>query len=196
MADPQTHAPTDDSDAISFGEMSSEYDSADEASSLPKPKPSDTHDGNDPTLNNEFDFSGPRAPNLEHDGFEFIDADPASFPDAARFNAEQESTHTMHGEDEQPNPEYASFHEQAPRSQQAPRPKCEKGALGVLYCGTCDRYFGNEKVFKRHFMFGIKHAEEPRDMKDLYYRVWGTSWADEVRDAEKKKRTEVDVMEL
>ena len=58
---------------------------------------------------------------------------------------------------------------------------CQERRAGVLYCGTCDKYFGNEKVFKRHFIFGVKHGEESRDMRDLYYRVWELSWADEAR---------------
>jgi hypothetical protein len=183
MADPPTHPPVDDSDAVSFGEISSDYDSLDE-DSYPT-KPSEMRHDDEPSLENDgFEFSDSGSPNMEQDGFEFVNPDPSMFPNAAHFNAEQGSVHTMGDEDEQPSAEYTPF-EQSARSQpkKRPREQKEKGALGVLYCGTCDKYFGNEKVFKRHFMFGIKHGEEPRDMRDLYYRVWGKSWADEARES-------------
>ena len=102
----------------------------------------------------------------------------------------------MHDEDEQPSAEYVPF-EQMPQSQpRKPAQRKDKGALGVLYCGTCNKYFGNEKVFKRHFMFGIKHGEEPRDMRDLYYRLWGQTWADEARELEKTRGSDMHDMEL
>ncbi len=193
MADPVIHAPGSDSDAISFGEMS-DYDSYDEDSSLPK-KPSETRHDDEPSLENDgFEFSSADQgmPNMEDDGFEFIDADSA-FPNAQYFNAEQGSVHTMPDYDEQPRAEHAPF--ESPRSQpRKQRQKEERGALGVLYCGTCDKYFGNEKVFKRHFMFGIKHGEEPRDMRELYYKIWGQTWADEAREL--GRVSEVDDMEL
>jgi hypothetical protein len=196
MANPQTHAPASDSDAVSFGEMSSDYDSMEEdvqTKSAAEPQHED-----EPTLDNDgFEFSpGNEAPNLETDGFEFVNADSSFFPTAGRFSAEQGSVHTVPDADEQPSAEYTSF-EQSTKSPQESRRRKEKGALGVLYCGTCDRLFGNEKVFKRHFMFGVKHGAEPRDMRDLYYRVWGQSWADEVKGLEKLGRVaEVDEMEI
>jgi hypothetical protein len=181
MADPQTHPPADDSDAISFGEMS-DYDSLDE-DSYPQKKPSSTQE---PTLDNDgFEFVDSSE---QQNGFDFLDAEPDAFP---YFNAEQGSVHTMHDEDEQPSAEYTSFEQQARRTQVPP----QKQALGVLYCGTCDKYFGNEKVFKRHFMFGIKHGEEPRDMRDLYYKVWGKTWAEEAREMERSWRG-AEAMEL
>ncbi|KAF2633901.1 hypothetical protein BU25DRAFT_14674 [Macroventuria anomochaeta] len=196
MADPQIHAPASDSDAVSFGELSSDYDSLDEDSS--PHKPSATKHEDEPTLNNDgFAFSSSDGiPSMEQDGFEFTDADPSFFPSAAHMNAEQGSVHTMHDEDEQPSAEHKAFDNpiQTP-PRRATQPK--GGALGVLYCGTCDKYFGNEKVFKRHFMFGVKHGEEPRDMMELYYRVWGSSWADEAKETERNGRVaEVDEMEL
>lgn len=193
MTDPQIHAPASDSDAISFGEMSSDYDSLDEGPY--PPKSSETRHDDEPTLDNDgFEFSD-SVPNLEQDGFEFVDAG-SSFFDARHSNTEQGSVHTIYDEDEQPSAEYVPF-EQIPQSQpRKPAQQKEKGALGVLYCGTCNKYFGNEKVFKRHFMFGIKHGEEPRDMRNLYYRLWGQTWADEVTELEKTKGSDVYDMEL
>lgn len=174
MSDPQTHSPASDSDAISFGELSSDLDSGDDelhARKSPTQNPIETS----PTLDNDgFAFSDPSAPNLDQDGFEFLN-DPSFFP-SAQF-ADTGSAHTMPDSDAAPSAD-------APPSYHAPAAPREKGALGVLYCGTCERYFGNETVFKRHFMFGRRHGEEPRDMRDLYYRVWGKSWADEARGRE------------
>ncbi|KAJ4337122.1 hypothetical protein N0V95_008418 [Ascochyta clinopodiicola] len=200
MADPQTHAPASDSDAISFGELSSDYDSPDEAYYPRKAQSTTKRDVDEPTLDTdgfEFSSSGSPPPDLKQDGFEFIDADPDFFPDAAHFNAEQGSVHTMHDENEQPSAENTPFDQSTHSVPRKARQRAEKGALGVLYCGTCDKYFGNEKVFKRHFMFGVKHGEEPRDMRDLYYRVWGQTWADEARGMEKMGRvSDGDAMEL
>ncbi|KAJ4315304.1 hypothetical protein N0V94_006000, partial [Neodidymelliopsis sp. IMI 364377] len=156
MLDPQTHPPASDSDAISFGELSSDYDSLDE-DTLPKPSASQASD--EPTLEDDgFEFAGDGAPDMKRDGFEFSDTGFSSFEGGNYgHGAEHGSVHTMHDEDEQPSTDYTSFdstsHPRTPRS----RTETQKGALGVLYCGTCDKYFGNEKVFKRHFMFGIKH---------------------------------------
>jgi hypothetical protein len=191
MADPQTHAPASDSEAVSFGEISSEYDSLDEDNDF-RFKPDETQHEDEPTLDNDgFEFVDAGAPSMEQDGFEFVDSDASFFP-SAHTNAEQGSIHTMPDSDEQPNVESKPF-DHPPR-----RPKQPKGgALGVLYCGTCDKYFGNEKVFKRHFMFGVRHGEEPRDMRDLYYKVWGSSWADEVKEMQGRGRVEeVDGMGL
>lgn len=127
---------------------------------------------------------------MEQDGFEFLDADATFFP-SAHINAEQGSIHTLPDSDSQPSAEYTPI-ETPPRKARQPR----GGALGVLYCGTCDKYFGNERVFQRHFIFGVKHGEEPRDMRELYYRVWGSSWADEVREGKKGRVEQVDAMEL
>lgn len=154
------------------------------------PKPSSTHE-DEPTLDTDgFEFSSGEAPNMEQDGFEFLDADASFFP-SAHINAKQGSVHTLPDSDSQPSAEYTPI-ETLPRKARQPR----GGALGVLYCGTCDKYFGNEKVFKRHFVFGVKHGEEPRDMRELYYRVWGSSWADEVREGKKGRVEQVDAMEL
>lgn len=162
MADSH-HPPADESDAISFGEMS-DYDSLDEGQSA-NHKPS-THE---PTLDQDgFEFSS-----ADQGDFEHFAANPGMF---ANLNAEQGSVHTVNDEDEQPTAESTPFGQRT--QSQPPR----KEALGVLYCGTCDKYFGNEKVFKRHFMFGIKHGEEPRDMRDLYYKVWMKSWEDEAKE--------------
>ena len=186
------HAPISDSDAVSFGELSSEHDSSDESSYPYDFKPSSTTKQEDePALDNDgFEFSSSHgSPTLQQDGFEFIDAD------STRLFTEQGSVHTMPDSDEQPDAESAPFEPTHVPPRRARQPK--GGALGVLYCGTCDRCFGNEKVFKRHFMFGIKHGEEPRDMRDLYYRVWGSSWADEAREMKRSGRVrEVDEMEV
>jgi hypothetical protein len=193
MSDPQTHPPASDSDAISFGELSSDYDSLDEDT---PPKPSASQASDEPTLEDDgFEFTGDGAPDIEHDRFEFSDIAFFS-PEGGSYGAEQGSVHTMHDEDEQPSTDYTSFDSTSrPRTQKS-RTETQKGALGVLYCGTCDRYFGNEKVFKRHFMFGIKHGEEPRDMRELYYRVWGKTWAEEAREVDRVRSREVDAMEL
>ncbi|KAF9697113.1 hypothetical protein EKO04_004632 [Ascochyta lentis] len=192
--------PASDSDAISFGELSSDYDSADSASHPRKPPSTARHAANEPTLDTdgfEFSASATPQPNMEQDGFAFADLDPTFFPDAAYPTAEQGSVHTMHDENEQPSAEHTPFAQSAHSVPRNSRQRTEKAALGVLYCGTCDRYFGNEKVFKRHFMFGIRHGEEPRDMRDLYYKVWGQTWADEAREMERVGRVaEVDAMEL
>ena len=176
MADPAHHAPASDSDAISFGELSSSYDSQDEAFELPKT--SYTRHEDEPTLESDgFEFvSGGAGPDLQRDGFEFLDAQGSGFPEGGHANAQQGSVKTLPDDDEQPSTECK------PIETPPTRPKSVKsGALGVLYCGACDKYFGNEKVFKRHFIFGVKHGEESRDMRDLYYRVWESSWADEAR---------------
>jgi hypothetical protein len=184
MSDPVTHAPASDSDAISFGELS-DYDSFDEAS-IPKQSPAHEHE---PTLDTDgFEFSE-ATPNLDQNDFESLDDGVPMFS-SANVNAEQGSIHTLPDSDAQPSSEYTPI-ETPPRKARQVR----GGALGVLYCGTCDKYFGNEKVFKRHFMFGIKHGEEPHDMRDLYYRVWGSSWKDETKRKEGRVE-EVDDMEL
>jgi hypothetical protein len=181
MADPAHHAPASDSDAISFGELSSSYDSQDEDFELPK-TPYARHD-NEPTLESDgFEFvSGGAGPDLQRDGFEFLDAQGSDFSEEGHANAQQGSVNSLTDDDEQPSAEYKPI--EIPPA----RPKMVKGgALGVLYCGTCDKYFGNEKVFKRHFVFGVKHGGEPRDMRDLYYKVWESSWADEARQRAKE----------
>lgn len=184
MSDPVTHAPVPDSDAISFGELS-DYDSFDE-SPLPKQPPIHEHE---PRLDTEgFAFSE-AMPDLEQDGFEFFDDGGPTFP-SSHVNAEQGSIHTLPDSDAQPTAEYTPI-ETPPRKARPVR----GGALGVLYCGTCNKYFGNETVFKRHFMFGAKHGEEPPDMRELYYRIWGNSWRDEAK-REKGRVQEVDEMEL
>jgi hypothetical protein len=168
MSDPVTHAPALDSDAVSFGELS-DYDSLDEASS---PKGSPTHE-HEPTLHTDgFEFSS-EAPDMEQDGFEFTDD---AYFSPSQNNADQGSIHTLPDSDTQPSAEYRPI-ETPPRKARQVR----GGAPGVLYCGTCDKYFGNERVFKRHFMFGVKHGEEPRDMRELYYRVWRSSWKAEAK---------------
>ena len=180
MADPQIHPPASDSDAVSFGELSSEYESDNDI----KPRPTSAIHEDEPTLDNDgFEFASSDEPSMDQDGFEFIDADPSFFP-TSHMNAEQGSIHTLDS-DEQPTVESKPFEHPPPRPKQ-PR----GGALGVLYCGTCDKYFGNEKVFKRHFMFGVRHGEEPRDMRDLYYKVWRSSWTDEVKEMQGGGRVE------
>ncbi|KAG9206720.1 hypothetical protein G6514_000005 [Epicoccum nigrum] len=186
MADPAHHAPASDSDAISFGELSSSYDSQDEDFELPKTSYA-RHD-DEPTLESDgFEFvSGGAGPDLQRDGFEFLDAQGSGFSEEGHANAQRGSVNSLTDDDEQPSAEYKPI--EIPPA----RPKMVKGgALGVLYCGTCDKYFGNEKVFKRHFVFGVKHGGEPRDMRDLYYKVWESSWADEARQrAEEAGQTE------
>lgn len=184
MSDPVTHAPASDSDAVSFGELS-DYDSLDETSSQ---KQSPTHE-HEPTLASDgFEFSS-KEPHLEQDGFEFADVD-ASFHPSTHMEAEQGSIHTLPDTDVQSSTEYTPI-ETPPHKARMVR----GGALGVLYCGTCDKYFGNERVFKRHFMFGARHGEELRDMRELYYRAWGSSWMDEVERREANVQ-EVDHMEI
>lgn len=180
ISNPQIHTPALDSDAISFGELSSSYDSADEDSYLPKP--SKVHRENEPTLDTDgFEFSDSGAPNLEQDGFEFLDANVHSFSYDAHASEEGCSVHSIPDSDELISAESTSFDQPLQIPPQKPR-QVRGGALGVLYCGTCERYFGNEKVFKRHFMFETRHGEEPQDIRELYYRVWGSSWADETKD--------------
>lgn len=186
MSDPVTHSPVPDSDAISFGELS-DCDSFDE-SPLPTQPPIDEHE---PALDTDgFEFSK-AMPNLEHDGFELFDDGEQEFP-SPHINAEKGGIHTIpdNSGDAQPTAEYAPI-EMPPRK---PR-QVRGGALGVLYCGTCDKFFGNETVFKRHFMFGAKHGDEPRDLRELYYRVWGSSWKDEARRQEGRVQ-EVEEMEM
>ncbi|KAF3042361.1 hypothetical protein E8E12_005104 [Didymella heteroderae] len=173
MSDPVAHAPASDSDAISFGELS-DYDSLDE---VPTPKQPSIHE-REPSLDTDgFEFST-ETPESEKDGFEFFDDGMPTFS-SAKMNADQGSIHTLPESDAQPSQEYTPI-ETPPRK---PR-QVRGGALGVLYCGTCNKYFGNERVFKRHFMFGVKHGEEPRDMRDLYYRLWASSWKDEAKRKE------------
>lgn len=182
MSDPVTHAPASDSDAISFGELS-DYDSSDE-SSLPKQSPAHEHE---PTLDTDgFEFAS-ATPDSDQDGFEAFDSVPMF--SSSNEHADQRSIHTLPDADTQPTATECTPIETPPRKTREVR----GGALGVLYCGTCDKYFGNERVFKRHFMFGVKHGEEPRDMRELYYRVWGSSWRDEAK--RKEGRVEVDDME-
>lgn len=190
MADPAQHPPASDSDAVSFGELSSSYDSQDEGFDLPKP--SSTRHEDEPTLENDgFEFtSGNGIPDLDHDGFGFADADMGDFSESFSANAQQGSVDNLPDDDQQPSAEFTPIETPPKRAKQ---PK--GGALGVLYCGTCDKYFGNEKVFKRHFMFMAKHGEEPRDMRDLYYKVWESSWADEAKGRTGRVE-EVDEMEM
>lgn len=205
MSSPQTHAPAPDSDAISFGELSSPSESADECASSHAPKAAHTqwHDS-EPRLdsNNGFTFENTAAtPSLDRDGFEFADAETSFFSDAnaAGLRAAQASVHTVHTVDEQPGAGFAGVEQAASSAPRESRPMGMEAALGVLYCGTCDRAFGNEKVFKRHFMFGARHGGESRDMRDLYYRVWRQTWADEARDVQRRgwgRAVDVDAMEL
>lgn len=191
MADPAQHSPVSDSDAVSFGELSSSYDSQDEAFDHPR-SPNTRHE-DEPTLKDDgFEFTpGNADPDLEHDGFEFTNAGAGGFPEGFSAGPQGGSVNDLPDNDEQPSAEYT------PIETPPTRPKQPKGgALGVLYCGTCDKYFGNEKVFKRHFMFGIRHGEEPRDMRDLYYKVWESSWVDEARGTRSARVEEVDEMEM
>ncbi|KAJ8115905.1 hypothetical protein OPT61_g2553 [Boeremia exigua] len=193
MADPSLHASGHDSDAISFGELSSEYDSSDSATYSHTGKSSFTKLDNEPRLETDgFEFSS-ASPDMQRDGFEFVDADtdPAFFSSPVNNNAERDSVHTV-DDDEQPSAEYT------PIETPPARPRVPKGgALGVLYCGTCDKCFGNETVFKRHFMFGVKHGEEPRDVRDLYYRVWRASWGADAKASGRSARVEeVDEMDM
>lgn len=184
MSDPVTHAPAAESEAISFVDLS-DYDSFDEDAPL-KQTPAHEYE---PTLDTDgFEFSSP-SPSLDQDSFEFSEDDGPMFP-SANINAEQGSIHTLPDSDAQPTADYNPI-ETPPRKAKPVR----GGALGVLYCGTCNKYFGNEKVFKRHFMFGSKHGEEPREMRELYYRVWRSTWKDE---AQRKQggAAEADDMEL
>lgn len=184
MSDPVTHAPTSDSDALSFGELS-DYDSFDEAS-LPKQSPAHERE---PTLDSDGSEFSEATPNLDQDSFEYFN-DGVPMKTSINLDAEQGSIHTLPDSDAQPTSEDTPI-ETPPRKARL----VMGGALGVLYCGTCDKYFGNEKVFKRHFMFGIKHGEEPRDMRELYYKVWRSSWKDEA--ARKEERVdEADDMEF
>lgn len=194
MEDPPNHAPSIDVDAVSFGEMSSNADSENEDSPLPKPQNFDFK----PDLESDgFAFSGP---SVDNDSFEFVESydDLPSFEgvNAPYFAAEQGSIHTVNDEDEQPSVENPNF-EQPPASftKSSSKHHKNKSPLGVLYCETCNRYFGNETVFKRHFMFGIKHGEQPRDMRDLYYRVWARTWKDEAKDVE-TRRARSDMMDI
>lgn len=168
MENPPNHPPAVDLDEIStgsFGEVSSGYSSAAE---------------------DEPSFSGrtEKQPTMEEDGFEFVDPSDFTnaFPDGARFGADQGSVHTIYDDDDEGSSVNSSFTED-PRNSQRARTN-DKQIHGVLFCPTCDRYFGNLTHFKRHFMFGIKHGEEPREMRDLYYKTWAKTWADEVRDYE------------
>ncbi|KAH6616435.1 hypothetical protein C7974DRAFT_44657 [Boeremia exigua] len=211
MADPALHAPAEDSDAVSFGELSEGWGSGDEFSSDRSfhdkssyehttkasgivPEPTLEGDGFEFATADESTFSstGFGEPTLHSDGFEFApaeefaNAEPPS-PDVPAEHAEQASSPTV-SDDTQPTPI------ETPPS----RPHVPKGgALGVLYCGTCDKGFGNEKVFRRHFMFGAKHAVEPEDVRDLYWRIWGQSWGEEVREKEGQvKVEEVEVVDV
>jgi hypothetical protein len=124
---------------------------------------------------------------MQRDGFEFLDAQESGSSEEGHANSQRGSVKSLPDDDEQPPSAECQPIEIPPA-----RPKSVKGgALGVLYCGTCNKYFGNEKVFKRHFMFGVKHGEEPRDMRDLYYKVWESLWAEEARlRAEEAGQTE------
>jgi hypothetical protein len=185
ISDPVTHAPASDSDAISFGELSDDYSSSDEAS-LPKQSPAHEHE---PTLDTDgFEFAS-ATPDLDQDGFESFENGEPMFS-TPYVNAEQGSIHTLPDSDTQPTTEYTPIETPPLKARQV-----RGGALGVLYCGTCDTYFGNETVFKRHFMFGVKHGEEPRDMGELYYKVWGSSWKD-VAQRREGRVEDVDDMEL
>ncbi|KAF3011170.1 hypothetical protein E8E13_011541 [Curvularia kusanoi] len=191
MADPAQHTPASDSDAVSFGELSSPYDSQDEAFEIPKP--STTRHEDEPTLESDgFEFASAGAtPDFQRDGFEFLDTDPNGFPEGMYTTGKHGSVNSLPDDDEQPSGEYTPV--EIPPKRAKP---VKGGALGVLYCGTCQKYFGNERVFKRHFMFGPKHGEEPRDMRDLYYAVWESSWADEAREKGTTRVEEFDKMEM
>ncbi|KAL6702714.1 hypothetical protein ACN47E_000996 [Coniothyrium glycines] len=169
---------SDESDAISFGEMS-DFDSL---------------EGEDPYAGKPF--TSAHEPSLDDDGFEFSDsshqpefdflrADPGISPN---HGPDHGSVHTIYDEDEQPSTGYEPFGRNRFATPQ-------KQARGILYCGACDKYFGNEKVFKRHFMFGVKHGMEPRDMRDLYYRVWAKTWEEEAREMGQQAQFD-DTMEL
>ncbi|KAH7073086.1 hypothetical protein BKA63DRAFT_516301 [Paraphoma chrysanthemicola] len=196
MEDPPNHSPVVDVDAISFGEMSSDYDSSNEDPTQP------IHHDEAPNLEADgFEFSD--KPTMNEDGFEFIEPGDNLppyeniFPGASPFNTDAGSVHTMFSEEEQPSAEHRSFEQSAKSSRsRISRDQPEKApALGILYCDVCNKYFGNERVFKRHFMFQTKHGEESRDMRDLYYRVLVKSWADEAKDID-RIRGNADVMEL
>lgn len=193
MEDPPNHASAVDIDAVSFGEMSSDIDSADEGPNLSKSSKIQSDD--EPRREtNGFEF--PSSPALEKDDFESTDSYgdlptyETVFTDRRRFNAEQGSVHTVHDEDEQPSAEHRHFEHdtKASMAQSASNRYKPKPAMGVLYCDVCNKYFGNEKVFKRHFMFGIKHGEESEDLADLYYRAWAKTWMDEARDTESLRK--------
>ncbi|OAL43446.1 hypothetical protein IQ07DRAFT_292495 [Pyrenochaeta sp. DS3sAY3a] len=187
MEDPPNHAPSIDVDAVSFGEMSSDADSGNEDSPLPKSRNLNSR----PDLESDgFEFSGP---SVDNDSFEFVESYddlPSSFEsaNAPYFSAEQGSVHTVYDEDEQPSAEHPNF-ERPPSSftKRSSNHHKTKSSLGVLYCETCNKYFGNETVFKRHFMFGIKHGEQSRDMRNLYYRVWARTWQEEAKDLETRR---------
>lgn len=167
MAD-SYHPSADESDAISFGEMS-DYDSFEDESVDHHAKP--TPSQYEPNLERDgFEFSS----SADQDGFDAFEGSSAGmFPNP---NIEQGSVHTIPEDNEQNTTNPASF--QSQRSSQAPM----KEALGVLYCAKCDKYFGNEKWFKRHFIFGVRHGEEERGMRELYHKVWARTWEDEARD--------------
>lgn len=185
MEDPPNHSPAVDIDAISFGEISSDDENMDDYPSRPI-----HHDEEAKFEADSFDRS--EGPTMDNDGFEFVEADDLPpyeniFPGAPRFNAESGSVHTMNSEEEQPSTEQPPF-EQSTRpsaSRHAQNRQESAQALGILYCDVCNKYFGNERVFKRHFMFQTKHGEESRDMRDLYYRVWAKTWADEARNMDR-----------
>ncbi|KAH7077391.1 hypothetical protein FB567DRAFT_535166 [Paraphoma chrysanthemicola] len=195
MEDPPNHSPVVDVDAISFGEMSSDYDSSDEDPSQP------IHRDEAPNLEADgFEFSD--KPTKNDGGFEFIGSDYNLPPDESRFpgapsNMDTSSVHTVFSEEEQPSAEHTSFEQSAKSSRpRTSHDQPEKApALGILYCDVCNKYFGSERVFKRHFMFQTKHGEESRDTRDLYYRVLVKSWADEAKQID-RARGNADVMEL
>ncbi|KAJ4994012.1 hypothetical protein SVAN01_00489 [Stagonosporopsis vannaccii] len=184
ISDPSHHAPGSDSDAVSFGELSSEYDSADEPMGSDKHKGSTSHE-DEPTLENDgFEFS-PEIPHQDPgDDFGF-DFDTAETGFSSKPAPDQGSVHSLPADDTAPSADCT------PIETPPARPKTIRGgALGVLYCGTCDKLFGNEKVFKRHFMFKPQHGAEERDVRELYYRVWGQSWGEEARRKGEMERGE------
>jgi len=177
MSDPSHHAPASDSDAVSFGELSSEYDSCEDTThAYSGTTPGAAHD-DEPTLESDgFEFSHPdphERPDKPVDEFEFDTLENGFSPKPA---PDQGSVHTLPDSDDQPSAE------NTPIEIPPAKPRTIRGgALGVLYCGTCDKLFGNERVFKRHFMFSPRHGEEEGDVRELYYRVWGKSWEEEAR---------------
>jgi uncharacterized C2H2 Zn-finger protein len=72
----------------------------------------------------------------------------------------------------------ASFSQMQPQDPLSQLLWSSAGAIGILHCPTCNKDFGSVPAFERHFMFNVKHGEDSRAMRDLYYRLWARSWRD------------------